>query len=209
VSSVKVGVIGTGHLGRYHALKYTGNKSADLVGVADVDYEKAMQVAEEAGCRAYETPADLLKEVEAVSIAVPTDKHLESGLRAINAGVHCLIEKPIASTQAEAEQLVNAASEKGVILQVGHIERFNPALLSLTGVALEPLFIEAHRLAPFTPRGTEVAVVLDLMIHDLDVILHMIDSPVKSVQASDAENENFSEGYLYIDRFQWKVIGGL
>ena len=186
MEKVKIGVIGTGKLGRYHTLKYAANASADLVGITDIDGECAKSVAEEAGCRVFSTPEELLREVDAVSIAVPTDLHLNAGLMALQSGVHCLIEKPIAAAKTEAEALLAAAEANGRILQVGHIERFNPALKSLEGIDLNPMFIEAHRLAPFTPRGTEVAVVLDLMIHDIDIILHLVKSPVKFIDASGA-----------------------
>ncbi len=181
---LKVGVIGTGHLGRFHSLHYQSIPNAQLVGVMDLNRESAMKTAQETRSRMFESMDALLRSVDAVSIAVPTDRHLEVGMAAIQHGVHCLIEKPIARDEREANALVMGAKEKNLILHVGHTERFNPALRSLEGIPIQPRFIESHRLAPFNPRGTEVSVVLDLMIHDLDIVIHMAGSPVDRVDAS-------------------------
>ena len=181
---IKVGVIGVGHLGRYHTLNYAKMPEVNLVGVVDLNMERAFSVASEARCKAYDTLDSLLKEVEAVSIAVPTDQHFKIGEEVLKHGIHCLVEKPISKTLEEADSLVNLAKEKGVVFQVGHVERFNPAMQAITDLNIEPKFIESHRLAPFNPRGTEVAVVLDLMIHDIDIILSLVKSPVEKIDAS-------------------------
>jgi len=184
LKKVKVGVVGVGYLGRFHALNYARIPEAELVGVTDLDSEKAKSVASESQCQVYENLDSLLDQVECVSLVVPTDHHFEIGKEVLNRGVHCLVEKPIAQSLEEADGLISLAKEKGVILQVGHVERFNPAVRALKGLDLHPQFIESHRLAPFNPRGTEVAVVLDLMIHDIDIILSLVKSPVKRVDAS-------------------------
>jgi predicted dehydrogenase len=184
VDRTKVGVIGVGHLGRFHALNYAQIVDADLVGVFDADSERAGQVADESHCEVFESIDGLLDAVDAVSVAVPTDRHHQIVRTIFQKKVHCLVEKPIAATVEEADELVRMADEKGLILHVGQIERFNPAIRCLAGVDLHPRFIEAHRLAPFNPRGTEVAVILDLMIHDIDVVLSMVKSPVAHLDAS-------------------------
>jgi len=181
---VKIGVIGVGHLGRFHSLNYLQIPEVELIGVTDTDKEKANTVAEETGCKPFDTVDSLLQNVDAVSIAVPTDYHFQVGLKALEQGIHCLMEKPISLSLEEAENLINIGQNKGAILQVGHVERFNPALRALGGFEINPKFIEAHRLAPFNPRGTEVAVVLDLMIHDIEIILNLVNSPVDRVDAS-------------------------
>ncbi|MBP7568669.1 MAG: Gfo/Idh/MocA family oxidoreductase [Acidobacteria bacterium] len=187
---VKVGVVGVGSLGKAHARIYSELPEADLVGIFDVDAARAAAMAKEYGTEAYADMDALAARVEAVSVVVPTDRHHEVGLRLLDRGVHLLIEKPIASSTAEAEELVARAQEKKAILQVGHVERFNPVLSFLDGLHHPPRFIEAHRLAPYPPprpglppRGTEVSVVLDLMIHDIEVILHLVRSPVREIRA--------------------------
>lgn len=179
-------VIGTGHIGRYHAQKYAGLAEAQLVAVADQNPATAARVAAECGSRAETDYRKLLGRVDAVSIAVPTTLHFEVARTFLEAGVHVLIEKPITSTVDEARILNSIAAEKGVVLQVGHLERFNAALLELSGRELAPLFIEAHRLAPFHPRATDVDVVLDLMIHDIDIVLDLVRVPISSIAASGA-----------------------
>jgi predicted dehydrogenase len=179
-----VGVIGVGHLGRFHALNYAQMPDVELIGVTDLDKTRADQVAAEARCRAYADPESLLGDVEAVSLAVPTDRHHAIGLRVLEKKVHCLVEKPIAGTLDEADDLIRAAGKNSLVFQVGHVERFNPAIRALEGHAVHPRFIEAHRLAQFNPRGTEVSVILDLMIHDIDIALHLVQAPVARVDAS-------------------------
>jgi len=180
----KCAVVGVGYLGRFHARKYAAIDSVELVAVVDIDEDAARRSAEECDCRALTDYRDLIGEVDAVSIAVPTARHFDIARDFLDAGVHVLLEKPIASTLDEARALTRLAHERDVVFQIGHLERFNAAFLELGGSQLNPLFIESHRVAPFKPRGTDVNVVLDLMIHDIDLILGMVDSPVSSLAAS-------------------------
>ena len=180
---IKVGVIGVGHLGRFHTRVYSEIPSCELVGVYDTDPERTALIADEYGTRAFAGLDELLGGVDAVSVAVPTSAHHEIGLKCLESGTHVLIEKPIATTADEAGDLVRAAAEAGLKIQVGHIERFNPAMRAALSVLSKPMFVEAHRLGIFVPRGTDVAVVLDLMIHDIDLILSAVDSPVESIDA--------------------------
>lgn len=187
---IKVGVVGTGALGQYHARIYSELPEAELIGIYDADQARAEEIATRYQTRAFATMDELAAEVEAVSVVVPTDLHREVAGRLVEQGRHVLIEKPIAATTAEAEELVALARKHNVIVQVGHVERFNPVLSYLESVAKNPRFIEAHRLAPYPPpreglhpRGTEVSVILDLMIHDIEVILHLVGSNVKEIHA--------------------------
>ena len=180
---IRVGVIGVGHLGRQHARVYHELPGARLVGVTDSNRDRAGQVAREFGCRAYESTQALLADVEAVSVAVPTPWHAQEGLTVLSSGVHLLVEKPIARTLAEADQLVEAADRRGLVLQVGHVERFSGAVEEAIRIADNPRFLECHRLGAFNPRGSDVAVVLDLMIHDLDIVLHLVRDDVVRVDA--------------------------
>ncbi|MGH7559499.1 MAG: Gfo/Idh/MocA family protein [Gemmatimonadales bacterium] len=175
-----VGVIGVGVLGRHHARHLAGNGAARLVGVHDIDRERAHAVASEWGVRAYDDLDRLLKDVKALSIAVPTPVHAEVGLRALERGVAVLMEKPLAATLEQADLLVAAAAREGVPLQVGHVERFNRAVRAAKPYLEDVRYLEGTRLAPFQIRGTDVAVVLDLMIHDLDLILHLTGAPAAS-----------------------------
>jgi predicted dehydrogenase len=187
---VRVGVVGVGALGQAHARIYAGLAGAELVGVYDVNPARAAEIAAQHGTRAFAALDELAGRIEAASVVVPTDRHHEVASALLARGLHLLVEKPIAATTAEAEDLVARAQARGVILQVGHVERFNPVLGYLESVIDRPRFIEAHRLAPYPPpreglhpRGTEVSVVLDLMIHDLEVILHLVRSPVADIRA--------------------------
>lgn len=180
----KCAVIGVGYLGKFHAQKYAELANAELVAVADVDEKAAQRSAKDSGCEVVTDYRDLLGRVEAVSIAVPTVHHFSVARDFLARGTHVLLEKPITSTLEEARELNRIAAENEVIFQIGHLERFNAAFLDLKDVELSPLFIECHRLAPFKPRATDVNVVLDLMIHDIDLILGIVDSPVKSLAAS-------------------------
>lgn len=170
---VPVGVIGVGVLGWHHARHLVSMPEAELVGVYDIRPERTEQVASALGTRACTSREDLLGRARAVTIAVPTTVHAEVGLAAIEAGLPVLMEKPLAATLEGADALIEAAAQRGVPLQVGHIERFNRAIRASAEYLDQPLFIEGERLAPFQPRGTDVPVVLDLMIHDLDLILHL------------------------------------
>lgn len=180
---IAAGVIGVGHLGRLHARVYSELPSCRFAGVYDTDPDAARSVAEKTGSRAFESAEDLLDAVDAVSIAVPTSAHREVAGLALARGVHALVEKPIAATVDEARELVELARARGAVLAVGHIERMNPAMRAALRVLMEPRFIEAHRLGVFVPRGTDVAVVLDLMIHDIDLILSTVRSPVARIDA--------------------------
>ncbi len=187
---VKIGVVGVGSLGQWHARIYSELPTAELVGVYDLNTARAEEIAARYRTRVFRDMADLAAAVEAASIVVPADKHCEAAALFLERGVHLLVEKPIATRTADAEQMVAAAQAKNLILQVGHVERFNPVIKVLEEVLDHPRFIEAHRLAPYPPvrkgqlpRGTEVSVVLDLMIHDLEVILHLVRSPVREIHA--------------------------
>lgn len=182
---LKIGVLGTGHLGKIH-LKCIGLAQAiyECIGFYDPDPAVAAKVADDFGLRAFDDPAALIAAADVVDIVTPTTTHYELACQVIEAGKHLFIEKPITHELAEARDLVARAQAKGVKIQVGHVERFNPALLALEDMPIQPMFIEAHRLAVFNPRGTDVSVVLDLMIHDLDIVLSMVDSPVQDVHAS-------------------------
>ncbi|HTX17252.1 MAG TPA: Gfo/Idh/MocA family oxidoreductase [Bacteroidota bacterium] len=184
-SRPRVGVVGIGHLGSLHAKMYAEIGGAEFTAVYDVDparYEPIRSLHPRLKfCNSLE---ELLGSVDAVSIAAVTSRHHELARRALEAGVDVLIEKPITETVAEADELLALAASKGRIIQVGHIERFNPAILALESYTLKPMFIESHRLSQFNPRGTDVAVVLDLMIHDIDVIMSLVKSPVSRIDAN-------------------------
>ena len=186
MKSVPCAVIGVGYLGRFHAQKYAAIPQTKLIGVVDTDPEQAQRVAEETQTQAFTDYRELLGKVEAVSIVVPTTLHFEVARDFLDSGAHVLVEKPITTTTEEAQQLIDLAQARNRVLQVGHLERFNPALMALTEEPLEPLFIESHRLAPFKPRATDVNVVLDLMIHDIDIILNMLRSPITDMAVSGA-----------------------
>jgi len=183
MSKLKCAVIGTGYLGKFHAEKYASIEDCELVAVVDINEQAAKDVAEKHGADALTDYSSLLGKVDAVSVVVPTSLHHTVSCDFLNAGTHVLVEKPITVTVAEADELITIAKEKNVILQVGHLERFNPAVLGLDKEE-KPLFIEAHRLAPFNPRANDVSVVLDLMIHDIDIILALIDSEIERIDAS-------------------------
>lgn len=183
MSEVRIGVIGIGHLGTYHLQKYARLEGNRIVAVADIDTERARRAAAIYGCDVADDYRDLLGKVDAVSIAVPTEAHFEVARAFLEAGCDVLLEKPMTVTLAEADALLAAAAAKGAILQIGFVERFNPAIVALGEVMARPLFIEAHRLHPFFERGTDVDVILDLMIHDLDIILAVVDSPLVRIDA--------------------------
>jgi predicted dehydrogenase len=179
---VRAAVVGVGYLGGFHAEKYASLEGVDLVAVADVDHARAASVAGRVGARALHDYRELAGRIDCASLAVPTNAHHEIAAWLLDHGVDVLVEKPIAASAAEGRDLVERAAAGGRILQVGHLERFNPAIRSLAGILHRPRFIECHRLAPFTERGTEVDVILDLMIHDLDIILSLVDAPVERVE---------------------------
>jgi predicted dehydrogenase len=180
---LRVGVVGVGHLGRFHTRVFSELGACELVGVHDSDAARAVEIASEYGTTAIADLGELLGSVDAVSIATPTVSHHEVANCCLEAGVHVFIEKPIAKTVDEAREIVDLGRGKGLVVQVGHIERFNPAVRAAMAVLDAPKFIEVHRLGVFVPRGTDVAVVLDLMIHDIDLILGTVDSDVTSIEA--------------------------
>jgi len=186
MKNIKVGVIGVGHLGRFHAKLYDNLDNIDLMGIYDPDDKRAVAVAEEIGTTSFSSMEKLLEVCDGVSIAAPTAKHYDVAKKAIAENKHIFIEKPITSTIEQGEELVREAKDRKLVFQVGHIERFNGGLVALEGIDMEPLFIEAHRLAAFTPRGADVPVVLDLMIHDIDLILTLVKSPITDLSASGA-----------------------
>lgn len=180
---LRVGVIGVGHLGEYHVQKYKAIKAADLIGIVDSDPARAELIAMRYGTKVFRHHHDLLPKVDAVSLAVPTEKHYEVAKEVLSAGVHLLVEKPITYLLEPADTLIRMAKDRGLVLQVGLVERFNPAVVEMQTLLTCPVFIESHRMNVFTPRGTDVDVVLDLMIHDLDIILHIVPSEVKELHA--------------------------
>ena len=191
---LKMGVIGVGNMGRHHARVLSLLKDIELVGVCDSNFATGIEIASQYRTHFYENYTDLLPHVDAVCIAVPTKLHHEVGVKCLEAGVHILIEKPIAASIAEAESLVNLAAETGCILQVGHIERFNPAFRELSKVIQteEILALEARRLSPYSNRANDVSVVLDLMIHDIDLLLELSASPVVRLTASGSVSDDSS-----------------
>ncbi len=184
MNKTSVGVIGVGHLGKIHAKLYQQVEPAHLEGIYDTDHDKADKIAGELNIKAYNDCDELLEKVEAVNIVTPTSTHFEMAERALEKDCHLFIEKPIMATEEEANKIILKAKEKNKIIQVGHIERFNPAVLAMSDVPMNPVFIESHRLASFNPRGTDVAVILDLMIHDLDLILSLVKSKPVQIDAS-------------------------
>jgi predicted dehydrogenase len=183
MSQLRAAVVGVGYLGRYHAEKYAAHPEVQLVGVVDVDSARAEAVAAEFGTTPLTDWRALAGRVDCASVAVPTPFHHSVAAELLEAGIDVLVEKPLATSVEDGKALVERAVRGHRVLQVGHLERFNPALVALDGILTQPRFIECHRLAPFTERGTDVDVVLDLMIHDLDVILSMTGSALRSVEA--------------------------
>ena len=180
---IRTAVIGVGYLGRFHAQKYAQMEGVDLVGVVDISPERAQDVAKEVGTDAYTDIHEIVGKIDAASVVVPTIHHHEVAKILFSHGIHCMLEKPISTTVEEADELISLAKEQGLILQVGHLERFNPAIKVLEAKVMHPLFIEAHRLSGFKDRATDVDVVLDLMIHDLEIILALVHSPLKEIRA--------------------------
>ena len=182
--NIRVGVVGVGYLGKFHAKIYANMEGVDLVGVADSDSATAHKIAEQYGCQAYTNSENLLDKVDAVSIVVPTVYHLDIARPFLEAGVHMLMEKPVAPSYEESLQLVELAEKAKVVFQVGHLERFNAGVMALADRVKNPRFIEAHRLSPFAARATDVDVVTDLMIHDIDIILSLVKSDIEQINAA-------------------------
>ncbi|NBC49412.1 MAG: Gfo/Idh/MocA family oxidoreductase [Gammaproteobacteria bacterium] len=180
---LKVGVIGVGYLGRFHALIYSRLEQAELVGVCDTDPARIATVADEAGCPGWDDPLALIGQVDAVSIAVPTTAHREIACAYLEQGIHVLLEKPLAVGASDGAAIVNAAEQQGLVLQVGHLERFNAGIMALAARIDGPRYIEAQRMGGFVERATDVDVVADLMIHDLDIILALVEGELVDVRA--------------------------
>ncbi|MBS1112641.1 MAG: putative dehydrogenase [Nitrospirae bacterium] len=185
--AIRVGVIGVGYLGQHHARIYSEIEEAELVGVADLQKDKAETIAGNYHCKAMNDYRDMLSEVDALSIVTPTTTHYPIALDCLKSGKDILIEKPITVTVKDADHLIRESESSGRIIQVGHLERYNPAVLAATDFFRKPVFIESERLSPFLGRGTDVDVTLDLMIHDIDIILSLIDSPVREIRAVGAK----------------------
>lgn len=181
---LKIAVFGVGHLGKFHLNNWKEIPDTRLIGFYDPDDRQAADVSEKYGIPRFTDGETLLDAVDAVDIVAPTNHHFELCNKAIRKGRHVFVEKPMADTMDEARKLVELVKEAGIKFQVGHVERFNPAFLAVSRYELNPMFIEVHRLAQFNPRGTEVSVILDLMIHDIDIILHLVKSDVKHISAS-------------------------
>jgi len=183
MKKIRAAVVGVGYLGRFHAQKYAALSQCELTAVVDINAEVASRVAAELGTRALTDYRELCGQIDAVSVVTPTDSHAEIATALLRTGAHVLVEKPIAHSVEQAQQLIDAARANGLVLQVGHLERFNPAILAAEPLLARARFIECHRLAPFKERGTEVNVVLDLMIHDIDLVQMIIGSPVATLDA--------------------------
>jgi predicted dehydrogenase len=180
----RVAVIGVGHLGKIHARIYAENPASELVAVVDSDAGRAGEIAEEHGCRAVSDIAELPDDLDGVSVVVPTQYHAEVAVPLLERGLACLVEKPLAANLRDADAILAAAEGSGALLSVGHVERFQPGVRKVREMGMEPRFIECHRMAPFAFRAMDVGVVHDLMIHDLDLILHLCDSPIESVDSA-------------------------
>lgn len=183
MTKLNTAVIGVGYLGKFHAQKYASLDDSKLIAVCDTNKTIAKEIADEHGVDVYDDYHQLVGKVDAVSIVVPTQKHYEVAKFFLENNIHVLLEKPITSTVEQAQELVAIAKQHNLKFAIGHLERFNPAVMALGDVLKQPLFIESHRIAPFNPRGADVNVVLDLMIHDIDIILDFVSSPVKNINA--------------------------
>jgi len=181
---LKIGVLGAGHLGKIHLKLIKEISTYELIGFYDPDTETQKKVAKEFGIKAFSNEEELIEAVDVVDIVTPTIYHYDCAVKALKSGKHIFIEKPITNTLEEARNLMHLSHEANVKIQVGHVERFNPAYIAALPYFTQPMFIECHRLAEFNPRGTDVSVVLDLMIHDIDIILNIVNSPVKKISAS-------------------------
>ena len=183
-NQVNIGVVGVGHLGYHHVEHLTKIKKANLIGIYDLDSKRSNEVSTKFNVQAFESLENLLSRVDALSIVTPTSTHKSIAEQCIQNGKHVFIEKPITTNVDEADHIIKLAEKNSTIIQVGHIERFNPALLALSNLEIKPEYIEVHRMAPFMSRGTDVPVVLDLMIHDIDLVLSFISSKVKDIYAN-------------------------
>jgi len=205
IEPVRTAVIGVGYLGRFHAQKYAQLEGSKLIGVVDQNHQAAQAVGAELGVPALNDYRELLGKVDAVSLAVPTPLHHAIGRELLDSGIHVLIEKPIATTTQEAQELIDIARKRQCVLQVGHLERFNPAIVAAVARLKTPRFVESHRLAPFKQRGTDVSVVLDLMIHDIDLIQELVGQPIESI---DAIGSSVFSGEIDIVNARLRFKGG-
>lgn len=180
---LRLGVVGVGYVGELHAQKYASMEGIALVGLADINFERAKEVACKYNTKAYNSHTELLADVDGLSLAVPTVSHFEIGHDILTHGIHLLVEKPITLNLGDADRLIEIAKKNNTILQVGHIERFNPAVIKMEALISNPIFIESRRFNFFTKRAADVDVVLDLMIHDLDIVLHIVNSEIKEIDA--------------------------
>ena len=183
MSKLRIGVIGVGHIGKSHARLYAEQSEAEFAAIYDTDQARAAELAQEFGTTAAASLEEFAQRVDAASVATPTSTHFEVAQQLLARGKHLLIEKPIAENTAHASELAGIAADRKLVLQVGHVERFNPVLSALEQRLTHPRFIEAHRLSPYPNRSTDIGVVLDLMIHDLEIILHLVRSPVQTIDA--------------------------
>ncbi len=181
---IRTAVIGVGYLGRFHAQKYAAMEDVELVAVVDTSEETAAKVAQETETEFFTDFSAVLDRIDAASVVVPTTRHFDVASRLLSRGIHVMLEKPITTTVEEADALLDMAKSTGAVLQVGHLEQFNPAVITLREQITRPLFIEAHRLSSFKPRSIDVDVVLDLMIHDIEIVLSIVNSPVREIRAS-------------------------
>ena len=186
MNKIRVAVIGIGYLGEFHAEKYKANKNAELVAIVDTDRSRRDVVSKKLDVKSYSSYESIINEVDAVSIVVPTNLHYKVASYFIRNNKHVLIEKPFASSVSEAKKLKKLASKRDIVLQVGHLERFNKAFVKLKNIVKNPVFIECNRISPFKIRGTEVNVIMDLMIHDLDIVMSLNNSNIKNIQANGA-----------------------
>jgi predicted dehydrogenase len=181
---VKIGVLGVGHLGQHHVKHLKNIDNFNLIGIFDINFEQASKIASKYKTKVFKSMSTLIEEADALSIVTPTDTHSQIAEKCLTLNKHVFIEKPISETLNEADKIITLADKKNLIVQIGHIERVNPALLALKPYNVKPKFIEIQRLAPYSIRGTEVPVVLDKMIHDIDILLSIVNSPVKKIQAN-------------------------
>lgn len=198
---IKVGVIGVGSIGRHHARIYSEMKNAELIGVVDQDRERALELAQQYNCKAYKDHLEMIDAVDAVSIAVPTTLHHKVAMEFLKHGKDILVEKPITSTLQEADDLISEAEKRGLIIQVGHLERFNSGVVQISKMVDKPSFIESQRLSPFLGRGIDVDVTLDLMIHDIDIILSLVRSDITDIRATGASvlTDNIDVAHAWIE----------
>ena len=181
---LKAGVVGCGHLGKIHTKLLFQSENYKLIGVYDINAELSNEIAKEYGCKAYTGFEEMLNDIEVLDIVTPTPFHFNYAKKAIDKGIHLFIEKPVCSNTEESTELLRLSESNNIKIQVGHVERFNPAYIKVEENISKPMFIESHRLAKFNPRGTDVSVVLDLMIHDIDIILNSVKSPVKTISSN-------------------------